>query len=293
MDSSLILNELNPNCRCRTSYSAVKWPDIKRVTSADMTNLSNKLTTHVLNLKRSPERWSFISAHLAEHGIHVTRLEAVDGKELIEKEIAAHYDADSNRSEYFWPLKPSEIGCYMSHRLSMQTFVSTPGADYLLLLEDDIEASELFTKHIDNWLSIVNTTDPTSLKLFTKRPIQGTTVATVQGVKIVRPNRVPLGCVAQLLNKPAAQKLLEFSNPFYRPIDVDYQLWWEHGVDVLCTEISLFQEVSHKLGGTNIGGSGNLSKWDKTKRELVRSWFRTKLSISSHLRRLVTKSAQG
>ena len=254
-----------------------------------MTNLSSKLTTHVLNLKRSPQRWDFISAHLADHNIHATRFEAVDGKELKEKEIITHYDATNNRTKYFWPLQPSEIGCYMSHRLSMEAFLNDPESEYLLLLEDDIEANELFSKHIEDWLSIVNKAYPISLKLFTKRPIQGLTVTTVQGVKIIRPNRIPLGCVAQLLNKAAAQKLLEFSNPFYRPIDVDYQLWWEHGVDVLCTKTSLFKEVSEKLGGTTIDDSGDLSKWDKAKRELGRSSFRVKLSASSHLRRLINK----
>ena len=258
-----------------------------------MPSVTTKLTTHVLNLKRSPRRWDFVSTHLAKHHINATRIEAVDGKELTPSEIAKNYSATYNKSRYFWPLKPSEIGCYMSHRASMQAFVDDTEADYLLLLEDDIETDQRFSEHIEHWLSLVDKPRPTSLKLFTKRPIRGRIVETVAGVNIIRPNRVPLGCVAQLLNKAAARKLLEFSNPFYMPIDVDYQMWWQHGVDVLCTQSSLFKEVSPQLGGTNIGGSGNLGVWDKLKRELGRSWFRTKLNVLSYLYRLANKLGKG
>lgn len=258
-----------------------------------MPSLAAKLTTHVINLKRSPQRWKFVSAHLNSHGINAIRIEAVDGKGLIESEISKNYNATCNKSNYFWPLKASEIGCYMSHRRSMQTFVDNAEADYLLLLEDDIETDHRFSEHLENWLSLVNKPYPISLKLFTKRPIKGPTVATIAGINIIRPHRIPLGCVAQLLNKAAARKLLAFSSPFYRPIDVDYQLWWQHGVDVLCTQSSLFKEVSQQLGGTNIGGSGDLSIWAKTKRELGRSWFRTKLSVSSYLHRLANIQGKG
>ena len=258
-----------------------------------MTKLYSKLITHVLNLKRSPHRWEFMTAHLADHNIHATRFEAVDGNKLTEKEIVFSYDVTNNRTKYFWPLHPSEIGCYMSHRLSMQAFLNDSESDYLLLLEDDVEANELFSKHVEEWLSIVNKSNPTLLKLFTKRRIRGPKVTTVQGITVVRPNRIPLGCVAQLLNKAAAQKMLEFSGPFFRPIDVDYQLWWQHGIDVLCTKTSLFNEVSQKLGGSTIGGVSDLGMWGKAKRELGRSHFRVKLSVLSHLYRLINKLKEG
>ena len=255
--------------------------------------LATKLTTHVINLKRSTQRWDFVAKHLGSHNIQAIRIEAVDGKELVGTDISKNYSSTSNKSKYFWPLKPSEIGCYMSHRRSMRAFVDNTEADYLLLLEDDTETDHRFSDHIEDWLNLVNKPYPISLKLFTKRPINGPIVAAIAGMNIIRPHRIPLGCVAQLLNKPAARKLLEFSTPFYRPIDVDYQLWWEHGVDVLCTQSSLFKEVSQQLGGTNIGGSGDLSMWAKTKRELGRSWFRTKLSIASHLHRLANTQNKG
>ena len=177
--------------------------------------LAPKLTTHIINLKRSPQRWNFISEHLSNHCINVIRIEAVDGKELVESEILKNYSVALNKSKYFWPLKSSEISCYMSHRQSMQTFVDNAEADYLLLLEDDTETDHRFSDHLEDWLRLVNRPYPVSLKLFTKRPINGPIVAAVAGINIIRPHRIPLGCVAQLLNKPAAQKLLEFSTPFY------------------------------------------------------------------------------
>ena len=252
-----------------------------------------KLNIQVLNLRRSPQRWDFVSTHLAEQGLKCNRVEAIDGQYLPAKEIAQNYDAPANKKHYFWPLKPSEIGCYMSHRIALSTFVNDTGSDILLLLEDDVEAHIELSRDIEEWLRVVDTPLPTMLKLFTKRAVTGSVVTSVAGIKIRRPNRIPLGCQAQLINKPAAIKLLAFSAPFDKPIDVDYQLWWRHGVDVLCTEISLFNEVSNQLGGSSIAGSGNLSIGKKIKRELGRTWFRTKLTLTSRLYRLIKKPEQG
>lgn len=250
----------------------------------------SQLVIHVLNLERSPERWTFVEEQLDEHGLNPIKIIATDGKLLSDEEINAHYDKLENKREYFWPLKSSEIGCFLSHRKSMQRFIADENAEYLLLVEDDVQVDTIFSTHIDQWISLLRGRDPICLKLFTKRSISGKTVATIAGVNVIRPNRVPLGCVAQLLNRSAARDLLEESERFSVPIDVLYQQWWKHKVDVLCTEYSLFVEVSHQLGGTNIGGSGGLSNVQKIQRELGRSWFRLKLSIVSRTLRLFTKN---
>jgi GR25 family glycosyltransferase involved in LPS biosynthesis len=250
---------------------------------------TSQLVTHVLNLERSPERWAFVAGELDEHGLNPIKIVATDGNVLTDAEINAHYDKLENKREYFWPLKRSEIGCFLSHRKSMQRFIEDECAEYLLLVEDDVQVETIFSTHIDQWISLLRGKDPLCLKLFTKRSISGKTVATIAGVNVIRPSRVPLGCVAQLLNRSAARSLLEESERFSVPIDVLYQQWWKHKVDVLCTESSLFVEVSHQLGGTNIGGSEGLCTTQKIKRELGRSWFRLKLSIISRALRLLTK----
>ena len=251
---------------------------------------TSKLVIHVLNLERSPARWKFVEQQLDRHGLTPIKVVAVDGKLLTDEEINNHYDNLENRHKYFWPLKRSEIGCFLSHRKSMLKFINDGKAECLLLVEDDIQVEQKFSDHIDQWVNLLRGKEPVCLKLFTKRSISGKVVAKIAGVNVIRPNRVPLGCVAQLLNRAAAQRFLDKSERFSVPIDVLYQQWWKHKVDILCTESSLFVEVSHLLGGTNIGGSDDLSAIQKIKRELGRSWFRLKLSTTSRVLRLFKKN---
>ena len=130
-----------------------------------------KLVIHVLNLERSPARWKFVEQQLDQHGLTPVKVVAVDGKLLTDEEINNHYDDLENRHKYFWPLKRSEIGCFLSHRKSMLNFINDGKAECLLLVEDDIQVEQKFSDHIDQWVNLLRGKEPVCLKLFTKRSI--------------------------------------------------------------------------------------------------------------------------
>jgi GR25 family glycosyltransferase involved in LPS biosynthesis len=90
-----------------------------------------------------------------------------------------------------------------------------------------------------------------------------------------------LGTQGQIINRAAAANLLVAFEKFSMPVDVAYQHWWQHGVKVLVATPNQLNEISQIVGGTNIGGTQNMSLRMKVRRELGRSWFRLKLKIVS------------
>ena len=66
----------------------------------------------------------------------------------------------------------------------------------------------------------------------------------VAGKSRARPSMLPaLTTAAQVLNRSAAQALLDFTGSFHEPIDVALQRWWDHGVKMLQASPPLFAEL--------------------------------------------------
>jgi glycosyl transferase family 25 len=83
--------------------------------------------TYLINLDRSPERLAHMQDILAAAGVRHVRIAAVDGRALAPAAIA---EADAS-------LSPSEVACFMSHRIAWQAIAS--GDDpFGAVLEDDI-----------------------------------------------------------------------------------------------------------------------------------------------------------
>jgi glycosyl transferase family 25 len=94
---------------------------------------------YYINLDRSAERRDRIENELDRYGLLAERIPAVDGSQLTDAELFRHYDPNKNSSEYFAPLKKSEIACFLSHRKVLRQFVEGGDSDFALVLEDDAE----------------------------------------------------------------------------------------------------------------------------------------------------------
>ena len=97
----------------------------------------------------------------------------------------------------------------------------------------------------------------------------------------VRARLVPLGTQAAVINRAAAKQLLATWQQFGMPVDVAYQHWWQHGVEVQVTVPNHINEISEEVGGSNISNKQPLPFSYKLKRELKRSWYRLLLSLKS------------
>jgi glycosyl transferase family 25 len=93
--------------------------------------------TWVINLKRSPERRRYITAHLHELGLPFELIEAVDGRNLTPEDLAAVYGAERAITCIRRELAPGEVGCCLSH-LKLYRRMVDENIDEALILEDDV-----------------------------------------------------------------------------------------------------------------------------------------------------------
>ena len=99
----------------------------------------NALRAYVINLDRAPERWAHIERSFAKTAIGLSRVSAVDGKNLSLPSVA--FDATRFRLFHGRILNIYELACYLSHLKAMEAFLESD-AEHALICEDDIFLSD-------------------------------------------------------------------------------------------------------------------------------------------------------
>jgi len=94
------------------------------------------LQLYVINLDRSPDRLTHITAVFTKLGLDFIRVRAVDGKTLSEQEFASV----TQMRNWPLPLTRPEVGCLLSHRACLRLGIEQ-GAPYFAVFEDDIKIS--------------------------------------------------------------------------------------------------------------------------------------------------------
>lgn len=237
----------------------------------------------VINLDRSQVRLASVKENFDRYGLEFQRISAVDGSQLTAAQIAAVYDPERNRRQFFTPLKSGEIACVMSHRRAWELLLNSE-SDYVVITEDDIEwiidPREL-NQELD---AMLQQPGGRIIKLFHKRTAADASRASLTNRKVERPIISQLGMVAYALNREAAQRLLAATTVFCEPVDVLVQRWWYTDVKVHHYVPSVVREVSAKLGGTTLHSVPKQPILEKLKRELKRPFFRLRRSIESLVR---------
>ena len=189
-----------------------------------------RLVTYVINLERSQERLARIAQHLSEHGISFEVITAVDGAALSTEQLA-QYDHVRNQHDYYKPLSKGEIGCVLSHKKALKTFLAC-NADVLLLLEDDACLNEHIHRVIER---VIATPSWDTIKFYSGKKAKKTLkkVNITATHSICYPHKVPNSMLAQLVTRQGAKKMLTMYENFYMPADVSLQPWWQSNLNVL------------------------------------------------------------
>jgi glycosyl transferase, family 25 len=237
-----------------------------------------KIPIYVINLERSIDRLKAIENNFSDLGLIYTRIPAVDGRKITNIKNK-NYDEKLNKKLFFSPLSPNEIACFMSHRAAWIKIVSE--AKYAIILEDDVEFSAISTQILERLEDVLNVEQPLLIKLYAKRGLLGRVVGLIGDYSIIQQTIPTLGAVAYALNKSAAENLILGTKKFGQPVDVYIQSNWEHKVEVLSLSPSIFNEISHKLGGSTIQKKIKRSAHKILMREISRSIFRLGQFIKS------------
>jgi len=82
-------------------------PPFEKVMSSEFNQ--SGFNIYYINLDRSAGRRERIENVLDQYGLLAERIPAFDGSQSTDAELFRHYDPNKNSSEYFAPLKKSEI----------------------------------------------------------------------------------------------------------------------------------------------------------------------------------------
>lgn len=189
--------------------------------------------TYLINLDRATDRLERMKKEFEKTGISYHRISAVDAKNLKGDEyiVKNRYDRD---------LIPGEIGCYLSHVVTLQEFLKSDAA-FALIIEDDAVLPENLKKIIEETLAQYNELEEKDhwdvLKLNSRRRyIKIKDIRNTDRFIGVCGTSIPITTIAAVWTRKGAEKFLVKTikdKPLIkRPIDCELQHPWEYDLKI-------------------------------------------------------------
>ena len=247
-----------------------------------MRKLSSKLELKdclIIHLERSLERKPQVKKLKKDLPYRTKVVDAVDGSKP-DNDFSKSYTPRLLRPRYPFRLRSAEVACFQSHRKCWQEILDR-GLKAALIIEDDVDIIDgEFTAAVNLAMEEIKMGD---LIRFPMKPREKPRNRSVKrdNISIFEPTVIGLGTQAQIVTYDAAERLLEKTEQFDRPIDVYLQLRWKHGVRIVTLWPNGVRERSSSLGGSVIGKER--SNGDKLRREFLRPLYRAKLNIFSRI----------
>jgi glycosyl transferase, family 25 len=204
----------------------------------------------ILHLERATSRGPNVRSLIASLPIESEVVGAIDGARLTPQELDHAYARRRFRPPYPFPLTRTEVGVFLSHRAGWRRIVDD-ALDFAFIFEDDAQIDpSLFAELVD---LVTLERQAWDYVLLPAQPIRkGTPVARHGGLALLRPDAPPLRAIAQIVSRDAAQRLLDRTLPFDRPIDTLMQMPWVTGQPVLVASPSPVRDVSRETGGSTV-----------------------------------------
>ena len=172
----------------------------------------------VINLKRDITRREYIAAHLKQHGVTYKIIDAVDGHDLTEAQIAKFYSPELALQKSHRVLENSEIACALSH-LSVYKKMVDEGINEAIILEDDVVLHENYIQNVamarqlmpQDWQILLLGYDQWAIddKHTGQNNLCHITAARAKNLKIIVPLDMAWGLHGYLINQSGARHLLE------------------------------------------------------------------------------------
>lgn len=201
---------------------------------------------YIINLDRASERWEHISRTFSEAGIPMTRVSAVDGKQL----VLPHPDFDEKKFRCFHGrgINIFELACSLSHLKALQVFLESNN-EFALICEDDLflregcrEVLEAALKNSSLW-NILRLTGLRSGKFFRVKHLSSDYFLTLHFDRLK-------GGGAYLIDRKAASILARELLPLWLPWDHAFDREWVFGLKALAVAPFPISQTDEKFEST-------------------------------------------
>lgn len=230
----------------------------------------------IIHLERAKERQKQVELLKTCLPCPTIIIKAIDSLSLDDKVIDRVYSQKLYRPYYPFTLSKNEIACFLSHRLAWQRIVDEK-LDAGFVIEDDIALDDRFPE-IFKFASGLANCDSFIRFPFRVRE-EGKLISEQGDIKLIQPSEIGLGQVAQLVGRNAAEKLLQATEIFDRPVDTTEQLYWRTGVHPEVVLPPVVHEISNELGGSTIKSKRGF--FARLYREIARPLYRHHIKVLS------------
>jgi GR25 family glycosyltransferase involved in LPS biosynthesis len=204
----------------------------------------------ILHLERAISRAANVRLLKVRLPIESEIIAAVDGAHLSQPELDRAYARRRFRPRYPFALTATEVGVFLSHRAAWRRILDEK-LDFAVIFEDDAQVDPApFAALIEFVAAERSAWD---YVLMPAAPIRGGMAVARRGqLALLRPDAPPLRAIGQIVSRAAAERLLDRTLPFDRPVDTFLQMTWVTGQPVLVASPSPVRDVSLETGGTTV-----------------------------------------
>lgn len=185
--------------------------------------MERKILFYVINLDGSDERLASVTQSLDEQNIDFIRIPAFDGRKA-EPTSFHEYDEQKALSYMGRTLTGGELGCYFSHLNCAKEFLNSD-ADFVVVLEDDMQPSENLAKKINALIDGLNGKDWHLINIGANKRKIYTPLFTIDGHEVSHAHYFPMTTTGIVWNRQGAQAFVEQGLPIYAPVDNFFRDW--------------------------------------------------------------------
>lgn len=212
------------------------------------------LHVFLINLDRSTDRLARCAPLLDRLGVSWERVPGVEGKKLPPEQLAALNPHPAPHGEWFRPLTPGEIGCFLSHLRCWQ-LIQERDLDCGVVLEDDFDVHDACTRESLEALARSATgPHPWDVLKLTRLRKGALTVAELgSGLALCQGGQGPEDGCGYMVSRRGAAKLTPRREHLLRPVDFELKHVWERDLTVYSSRPDMFWQVGSDIAVSQIG----------------------------------------
>ncbi len=185
-----------------------------------------KVQTYLINLDGSNERLESAKQQLDDIDWSFERFPAVDGRG---KSLSSfeNYDDQQARQILGRSLLNSEIGCYLSHYYCVSKFLESD-ADYLIILEDDMQLSDDFkavTMQLLDFLYTKKDLEWYLINIAANKKKLAKDIIQINNHTLWHAYYFPILGLGLIWSRKGAEEFIEKGKTVTMPVDVFFQNW--------------------------------------------------------------------